>query len=176
MKVLQLFYDVTSNPDSELGLNILNLYQNAMKKRNDEVENNPYCDSGFDLFLDRDYIENKENVQICKIDYNIKCAMIDEDTNKPCAYFLCPRSSIYKYDMVQCNGFGVIDSGYRGNICAMFYKNSSEVLTIPSSTRINQICLPSLEPFKVHLVTNVDELGITTRGTGGFGSTGESGL
>jgi dUTPase len=172
MKVLQIYYDVTEHTNSEEAMKIFELYQNAVNKRNDEVKNNPYCDSGFDLFLDRTYEENRLNVQICKIDYRIKCAMVDEDTNKPCAYFLCPRSSIYKYDMVQCNGFGVIDSGYRGNICAMFYKNSSDTLSIPSTTRINQICLPSLEPFKVQLVTNVDELGITTRGTGGFGSTG----
>ncbi len=172
MKILQIYYDITSNTDSETALNIFNLYENAMMKRNDEVTNNPYCDSGFDLFLDRKYEDNQENATICKIDYHIKCAMFDEDTNKPCAYFLCPRSSIYKYDMVQCNGFGVIDSGYRGNICAMFYKNSSDKLTIPSSSRINQICLPSLEPFKVQMVTNESELGITRRGTGGFGSTG----
>ncbi len=172
MKVLQLYYDIASHPDSEQALAIFNLYENAMNKRNAEVVNNPYCDSGFDLFLDRDYTETQENVQICKIDYHIKCSMLDEDTNKPCAYFLCPRSSIYKYDMVQCNGFGVIDSGYRGNICAMFYKNSSDSMSIPVTTRINQICLPSLEPFKVKLVTNENELGITARGTGGFGSTG----
>ncbi len=172
MKVLQLFYDISSNQDAENGLQILNMYQEAIIKRNNEVVNNPFCDSGFDLFLDRDYADNQENQAICKIDYHIKCAMFDEDTNKPCAYFLCPRSSIYKYDMVQCNGFGVIDSGYRGNICAMFYKNSSEHLSIPSGTRVNQLCLPSLEPFKVQLVTNEDELGITTRGAGGFGSTG----
>ncbi len=172
MKVLQIFYDISSNPNTQEALGIFNSYQNAMNKRNDEVVNNPFCDSGFDLFLDRDYTENEENVEICKINYHIKCAMFDEDTNKPCAYFLCPRSSIYKYDMVQCNGFGVIDSGYRGNICAMFYKNSSDNLSIPVTTRINQICLPSLEPFKVQIVTNEDELGITSRGSGGFGSTG----
>lgn len=172
MKVLQLYYDISSNSNMEDALNVFNLYRDAAHKRNDEVVNNPYCDSGFDLFLDRTYEENVENVQICKIDYHIKCAMIDEDTNKPCAYFLCPRSSIYKYDMIQCNGFGVIDSGYRGNICAMFYKNSSDKLSIPVTSRINQICLPSLEPFKVELVTDVNLLGITTRGDGGFGSTG----
>ncbi len=172
MKTLQIFYDISSNPDTESGLSILNMYQEAINKRNSEVENNPFCDSGFDLFLDRKYEENTENNMICKIDYHIKCAMFDETTNKPCAYFLCPRSSIYKYDMIQCNGFGVIDSGYRGNICAMFYKNSSERLSIPLGTRVNQLCLPSLEPFKVQLVTNEEELGLTLRGSGGFGSTG----
>jgi dUTPase len=172
MKILQVFYDISSNPNPEMGLQTFNMYQDSVNKRNSEVENNPYCDSGFDLFLDRKYEDNTENNNICKIDYHIKCAMFDEATNKPCAYFLCPRSSIYKYDMIQCNGFGVIDSGYRGNICAMFFKNNTDYMSIISGTRLNQVCLPSLEPFKVQLVTSEEELGLTLRGTGGFGSTG----
>lgn len=182
MKILQIYYDISSNPNSEEALNIFKLYQEAVDKRNSEVENNPFCDSGFDIFLDREYDDYDKNLIIypivknCKIDYNIKCAMYDEETNKPCAYLLCPRSSIYKYDMVQCNGFGIIDSGYRGNICAMFYKNTTNRLNIQATTRINQICLPTLEPFKVQLVTNVEELGLTSRGSGGFGSTGETGV
>jgi dUTP pyrophosphatase len=170
MKVLQIFYDVSSNNSEKM--KIFNLYEEAMKKRNDEVANNPFCDSGFDLFVETNY-EEDNNQNLCKIDYKIKCAMFDEETNKPCAYFLCPRSSIYKYDMVQCNGFGVIDSGYRGNICAMFYKQNKERLSIPATSRLNQICLPSLEPFKVQLVTSQELLGETIRGSGGFGSTGQ---
>ena len=35
-----------------------------------------------------------------------------------------------------------------------------------------QICHPTLQPFKVVLVDTKEELGMTERGDGGFGSTG----
>lgn len=43
------------------------------------------------------------------------------------------------------------------------------VFTIPANTRLAQICAPSLEPIQIEFV---DQLNETSRGEGGFGSTG----
>ena len=74
------------------------------------------------------------------------------------------------------NSVGIIDSGYRGNIMAKVRNipfNSSDDLNykIEEGTRLFQICAPDLSPFKVRLV---NELSTTSRGEGGFGSTGTS--
>jgi dUTPase len=39
--------------------------------------------------------------------------------------------------------------------------------------RLLQICHSALCPFNVVLVDSVDKLGVTSRGEGGFGSTGK---
>jgi dUTPase len=44
--------------------------------------------------------------------------------------------------------------------------------SINALDRYFQICHPSLNFFKVIMVDNLDDLGITERGAGGFGSTG----
>tara|TARA_Y100000992_G_C21147031_1_gene434303 strand:- start:556 stop:795 length:240 start_codon:yes stop_codon:yes gene_type:complete len=74
------------------------------------------------------------------------------------------------------NNVGIIDSGYRGNIGAYFdvrlnqTENRKNVLT--KYQRVVQICSNDLLPFKVILVKNINSLGSTNRGEGGFGSTG----
>jgi dUTPase len=39
--------------------------------------------------------------------------------------------------------------------------------------RISQICAPGLSPIYVELVDKEEDLSITSRGSGGFGSTGK---
>ena len=43
---------------------------------------------------------------------------------------------------------------------------------MPPMSRMFQICSPTLEPFMVQIVNSEDKLGVTERGSGGFGSTG----
>ena len=70
------------------------------------------------------------------------------------------------------NSAGVIDNGYRGNIMAQFY-NMVITIDIEKYSRLVQICNPDLKFFKVELVERLEDLGITKRGSGGFGSTGK---
>ena len=65
---------------------------------------------------------------------------------------------------------GIIDRDYRGNLMGCFDNISSEDYVIKAGTRLLQICAPNLEPITFELV---DELSTTSRGTGGFGSTGK---
>jgi dUTP pyrophosphatase len=137
------------------------LYEEAAKNHNAEVETNPYANSGFDLPLFDDVCMSG----LHKEDYMVKAAMFNGET--PSAFYLYPRSSISKTELRLANSVGIIDRGYRGNLCAMFDVKNPFVAT--KGQRFVQICEPSLEPFKVLIV---DELDSTKRGEGGFGSTG----
>jgi len=87
-------------------------------------------------------------------------------------YFLYPRSSTgTKTPLRLANSIGIIDSGYRGNYIAAFDNIRSESFKVERLQRLVQICPPNLTyPLRVELV---EELEQTTRGAGGFGSTGK---
>jgi len=97
----------------------------------------------------------------------------------PIPYKLHPRSSIYKKAIRQANCTGIIDSGYRGELCAAvdclgqaFGKQSDTLRTLESGKRYFQICKADLQPFYAVLLNENDTLPSTERGCGGFGSTG----
>lgn len=88
---------------------------------------------------------------------------------------IMPRSSMgTKTKLRMSNSIGVIDSDYRGEICAV-YDNDEDVLSwapsyVVEGARVAQgfvIPVPRVE------FTEVDQLSKTARGTGGFGSTGK---
>ena len=86
-----------------------------------------------------------------------------------CSYYLYPRSSISKTPLRMSNSVGIIDAGYRGEIIAKVDNLSNDDYKIEKGTRLFQICDASLEPIELRIV---DKLSETTRGVGGFGSTG----
>jgi dUTP pyrophosphatase len=93
------------------------------------------------------------------------------------SYYLYSRSSTpLKTPLRLANSVGIIDSGYRGHIKAVFdNKNDYDFMeyNIEFGSRLTQLCPPNLEyPMKINIVNNIESLGITNRGTGGFGSTG----
>ena len=150
----------------------------------DRVSNNS-TDSGFDLFLP-DKVTYEPGTYTM-FDHKVKCKMVIETSNDeiPTGYLLHPRSSTAKkYDLMMGNNTGVIDQDYRGNIMACMFCNWTKADLMHSSnthwcyssqnrldqyTRIVQICAPNYRPFKVEIVDSLDE---TSRGSGGFGSTG----
>ena len=65
---------------------------------------------------------------------------------------------------------GVIDSGYRGEIKVCLWNSSlEEFYVINKGDRIAQILFQPVPHFSL---VEVDDLGLTDRGSGGFGSTG----
>lgn len=87
-----------------------------------------------------------------------------------CAAFLYARSGLgVKHGICLSNGVGVIDSDYRGEICAGLCNVSNEPYTINPDERI---CQMVIAPVLLPQITEVSELGDTERGEGGFGSTG----
>jgi len=64
---------------------------------------------------------------------------------------------------------GVIDSDYRGEIGCLLYNTGDEPIHLPAASKICQLIIE-----KIEMLTAVwaDELTDTSRGSGGFGSTG----
>lgn len=141
---------------------------------------NDYPNSGFDLLVPHELVcpgSTPETVSMAKL--KVKAEMFTVDTidliKEPCAYFLMPRSSIAKTPLMQANHVGLIDSGYRGEIMGALRNLSKENYKIEEYTRLFQVCHPLTIPIWVELVDRLDDLSCTDRGTGGFGSTGNTG-
>jgi len=81
-----------------------------------------------------------------------------------------PRSGLAaKKGITVLNAPGTIDADYRGEIGVILVNLSNEEFVVNSGERIAQMVIAKHE----HISWNqVDALGETTRGTGGFGSTG----
>ena len=79
------------------------------------------------------------------------------------------RSSVgLRGTLLAPHGIGIIDSDYRGEVCAIVQSGENAV-SIPEGERLAQMVIV---PFVAVDVEVVDELGATARGEGGFGSTG----
>ena len=84
-------------------------------------------------------------------------------------YFFDPAGLALKQGLALCNGIGVIDSDYRGEIMVALHNHSSAPQTVADGERVAQIVFA---PYYTADFCVVDELGDTARGEGGFGSTG----
>jgi dUTP pyrophosphatase len=91
-----------------------------------------------------------------------------EDACEPVGYWLLPRSSISKTPLRMSNSVGLVDSGYTGELMAVVDNVSDIDYTISAGTRLFQIASATLVPIQFALVS---DLRVTTRGSGGFGST-----
>ena len=161
-----------------------NLYKAAVSKmETKEYLENPHKDSGFDVYTPK----GKERInpgETRLVNLEIQCAaykiVCDGETCQriPSAFYMYPRSSIYKTTLRLANNTGIIDSGYRGNLMGAFDNISRIGPSFPGGVwsqeenaygRILQICMPDLSPFTVEIVETLDD---TSRGSGGLGSTG----
>ncbi|MBV9772659.1 MAG: dUTP diphosphatase [Gemmatimonadetes bacterium] len=81
-----------------------------------------------------------------------------------------PRSGLaLKYGITLPNSPATIDPDYRGELKVIVWNSGTEAVPIPRGTRIAQLVFAR---FVAPEVAEVEEIGITERGTGGFGSTG----
>ncbi len=81
-----------------------------------------------------------------------------------------PRSGLaLKRSITLLNSPGTIDAGYRGEVGAILFNAGSEEFVIARGDRIAQMVVQALP--EVRLV-EVEQLADSTRGAGGFGSTG----
>lgn len=84
---------------------------------------------------------------------------------------LFPRSSISKTDLTLANSVGVIDAGYLGEVKLRFKRpRQSAGPKYNVGDRIGQLIIM---PIPTVNFLEVDELGSSERGDGGWGSTGE---
>ena len=182
--IIKLFIDID---DPQLK----DMYYNAAFKHNNKLVSEPsHIDAGFDLFAP-DFLPffgpDTKDPPVNKLDLKVCCSakmFIDTGKNYNTGYYMYPRSSLSKTQLRLANSTGIIDAGYRGHLMGMF-----DVVNIPSNKkrdtdtdadyfgkkyeRYLQICAPGLVPIIIDIVNTKEELGEeTTRGAGGFGSTG----
>jgi dUTP pyrophosphatase len=118
------------------------------------------------------------DVHVHSISYpadNKVCVGLGFYTEIPRGYkgIIVPRSNLTKYDWVLNNSHGVIDCDYRGEWMAIFTSLKGTTAYNPFPYQIGdrcaQIYFDKADSAYFHIT---DELGETTRGEGGFGSTG----
>ena len=81
-----------------------------------------------------------------------------------------PRSGLaLKNGITVLNSPGTVDSDYRGEVCAILINHSQVDFTITRGMRIAQMVIAACVQAQIAEVEDLDE---TTRGSGGFGSTG----
>jgi dUTP pyrophosphatase len=151
------------------------VYEKASKKHNENlVSNIDNIDAGFDFYAPVSVKD--ETVKMCKMDFQVCCSarmMYENRRYHNTGYYMHPRSSLSKTQLRLANSTGIIDSGYRGHIIAMFDILGGSY-SVEKYERLAQICAPSLVPIWVEVVNSKEELGEkTVRGDGGFGSTGK---
>ena len=87
------------------------------------------------------------------------------------AGWVVPRSGLAaRHGIALVNAPGLIDAGYRGEVKVLLLNTDlSEPFTIQPGDRIAQLVVAAVAAPEV---VEVDELGATARGAGGFGSSG----
>ena len=84
-----------------------------------------------------------------------------------------PRSGLaVKHGVTVLNSPGTIDSDYRGEIKVPLINHGTENFVIARGDRIAQMVIARVEQVDLDEVPSLDD---TARGSGGFGSTGQSG-
>ena len=156
-----------------------NEYKNNAYAHNAKMVNDKFPDAGFDLYTPLIYPCATDLVT--KINFEVKCSakMFHERSDgkivsSPSGFYMYPRSSISKTPLMLANSVGIIDSGYRGHLIGAFRSFSHEdSYQVDKGQRLVQICAPPLCPIIVEIVETEEGLGEeTSRGEGGFGSTG----
>lgn len=156
---MELYIQLTCNAD------VRSLYEARAAEYN--AQDLVTRDAGFDLF----FAEQQEFTQETKL-VGLGCKAAVFRDGKPHAFWLVPRSSIYKTSLRQANSLGIIDAGYRGPLMAACdYRPNGTTGSYPAGTRLFQVVSGDMSPWiHVHIT---DELPtrVTNRGEGGFGST-----
>lgn len=120
-------------------------------------------DAGFDLCI-------KEDVTLKPMQSSIVGLGVAVEVPSGCVGLVFPRSGLAsKQGITLRNSVGVIDSGYRGEVCAPLVNIGSESVGLPAGSRVCQMVVVPRVPCDL---IPVDELTETERGESGFGSTG----
>lgn len=120
-------------------------------------------DAGFDLCITEDVRLEPNASAVCGLGFACEIP-------SGCVGLVFPRSGLgANYGVTLRNSVGVIDSGYRGEVCAPLVNLSCDTVFLPKGSRVCQMVVVPFVPCDMHEVDNLTD---TERGTNGFGSTG----
>ena len=132
--------------------------------------------AGVDLWTARDQAVSGTKIEL--LDLGVKARMTqtctiqhpivdNRDVVNGVHYWLAPRSSIWKNGITQANSIGVIDKTYRGNLM-----DKDKMVPILQGSRLFQVVAPDMGYISEIILQPLSALDETSRGSGGFGSTG----
>lgn len=152
------FTNQSVNPTSDLKIRVKRLHSDAVIPTYAK-----FGDAGMDLTITEIKEESEHSIT-----YGFGIAM-----EIPVGYvgLIFPRSSVKNYDLLLSNCVGVIDSGFRNEIMAVFKKIGYFINgSYKVGERGAQIIIIPIPKIKM---IEVDNLTDSERGMGGFGSTGK---
>ena len=120
-------------------------------------------DAGLDLYILEDMEFAAGETRLIKL--GISC-----EPQNGIAYFLMPRSSISKTPLRMSNSIGLIDGGYRGEIMACCDNIKEHKYSVKEGERLFQLVSANCSEITYKLKDSLNE---SSRGSGGFGSTGK---
>ena len=122
--------------------------------------------AGFDLFVPADVTFAPDERKL--VSMGVRAVVIEgEDVQN---YWMVPRSSISKTGLMMLNSVGVIDKSYRGELMAYLWNTTNQPVEVKKGQRLVQIVARDMGDIGEVVV--VDKLPCSSRGEGGFGSTG----
>lgn len=137
-----------------------------IRKINDEAKLPEYAhegDAGLDLFSVDDLIILPGESKLIKTGIQME---LPKDTEAQ----VRPRSGLaLKNQITVLNTPGTIDEGYRGEVGVILINHGKEQFHVEKGMKIAQMVI---KPVLKVSIKEVEELSDTTRGGGGFGSTG----
>ena len=136
-------------------------------------------DAGYDVYYaGRNHVSIQPGARI-KLDTNLSWEVVFDNLIEKILFKLlhmsiyahiCDRSGLALKKGITVLG-GILDISFRGNIGVILLNVSQEVVVIKPEDRIAQLIFSTcLHPTSI---IKVDELSKTSRGNGGFGSTGK---
>jgi dUTP pyrophosphatase len=126
--------------------------------------------AGIDLYCAKTQTIEPGNVTL--LDLGVK-AVLRSKNGRPVHYWLAPRSSIWKSGVTMANSMGIIDRSYRGVLMGAVLPYKNESVTIEAGTRLFQLVAPDMGTIERIYLHDISEIDTTSRGSGGFGSTGK---
>lgn len=118
--------------------------------------------AGFDLRAAYDTVVTSKGKQLVKTDLQLEIP-------EGCYGRIAPRSGLAIKNFIDV-GAGVIDCDYRGNVGIVLFNFGEEDFIIHKGDRVAQLICEKIEYAQLEEVK--EDLSITQRGDGAFGSTG----
>lgn len=120
-------------------------------------------DAGFDLYSAEDYLLSPGETVL--VSTGISMAIPEGYVG-----LIWDRSGLAAKNSIHVLA-GVVDSGYRGEVCVVLKNLGNEDFKVSKNMRIAQMLI---QPVASAVIEESDSLDNTTRGEGGFGSTGHN--
>lgn len=123
--------------------------------------------AGYDLFVPNDVTFAPDERKLVSME--VRAVVIEGEALQN--YWMVPRSSISKTGLIMLNSVGVIDKSYRGELMAYLWNSTTWPVEVKRGQRLVQIVARHMGDIVSASV--VDKLPESSRGDGGFGSTGK---